>query len=203
MRRSVTSFEETRDGFEVLASIDDLEELFVAPKPDPFEGRVRTKSVVEEIVSHARSRSLRRPISIRLTIALPSGGRGVGLKEKEVEEALRSYAAAKLHEVEESIRVNRFEGLARLPWGALVAVAVILLALAVHALLPQAAKPLLGVVTPLLTVLIWVAIWIPIEYLLYESWTLERVKKAYVALHENLSVEALVSEPHGASDVLP
>lgn len=176
-----TSFTDTQSGFEVLAHINDLRELFVPPVPDPLCGRVRSTSVVDEVVAHLRSRSLRRATSIRLAISLPPDGHHHHSPE-EVQAAIRSYAVAKARETEESLRINRYEGLARMPRGAVVAVAMLLLVIGVYALLPHPVKPILNVTTPFLTVLVWVAIWIPVEYLLYESWSLKRLRTAYLAL---------------------
>lgn len=193
----VTRFDETPDGLEVFAAVEAPEDLFVPPALDPLRGQVRTRSVVDEIVAHLRSRTLRRPLAIRVSIELPAGTQCDGMRER-FEAAIRAYADAKALETEEAIRVNRFEGLARLPWGAVVALVILLLVFAVYALLPHALKPMLSVTTPFLTVLIWVAIWIPVEYLLYESWSLKRVRKAYRALGDGVTVVALVSgSPEG------
>lgn len=176
-----TLFSDSRHGVEAMATIENPEELFVAPLLDPFRGRLRTQSVVDEVIAHLRSRSLGRHPSLRLVLSLPPA-RSSGDLAEETALALRCYAAARIREAEQAIRINRFEGVARIPWGAAVAVAVLLLVLSVYALLPPGWKPALNMATPFLTVLIWVAIWIPVEYLLYESWSLKRLRTAYQVL---------------------
>lgn len=178
---------DVQGGFDVVATLDHLDELFAPPRLDPLRGRLRTLSVAEEIVARIRSRSLRRPPSIRLTILLPASKLD-GVRQSDVASAIRSYAAAMAGQTEQSMRINRFEGLAMMPWGALVGVGVLLLVLGIYALLPATVQPLFGVVTPFVTVLIWVAIWTPVEYLVYESWSLRRRRRAYLALGAGISV---------------
>ena len=71
-------------------------------------------------------------------------------------------------------RVSTFEGRARLPWGIVVAIVAIGTALLLNALLPDNLKWLVIALTPVVTVIGWVAIWNPTESLLYENWGLRR-----------------------------
>ena len=61
---------------------------------------------------------------------------------------------------------------------------MLILVVSLHALLPDNLDPLLMALSPVLSVIIWVAIWNPAEALLYESWMLRRQKAAYSILGE-------------------
>jgi hypothetical protein len=85
----------------------------------------------------------------------------------------------KTAEMEQEIEITIFEGRARLPWGVVVAVMVIVLVFLMNVLLPENLEPLLVAFSPVVSVVIWVAIWNPAEALLYENWMLRRQKVAY------------------------
>lgn len=175
----------------VTAAIESLDQLFEAPEFDPFRKQPRTSAVVDDIVAHLRSRHMRRQPTVSLTLLLPS--------DKKLDDAaavastaLRRYADLKVAEIETEIEITRFEGRARLPWGIVVAVMVVLLIVLANVLLPEHLEPLLVAFSPVVSVIIWVAIWNPAEALLYETWGLRRQKASFAILGE----AAVSVQPH-------
>ena len=84
------------------------------------------------------------------------------------------FAPVTLAEARQALEISTFEGRARLPWGIVIAVAAITVALLLNAVLPDDLKWMLIALTPVVTVIVWVAIWNPTESLLYENWSLRR-----------------------------
>ncbi len=178
---AATTITDHDDKIQVTAEIESLEELFEAPDFDPFSEQPRVSAVVDDIIAHLRTRHMRRPPAVSLTLLLPAG--------EELEDAvdaasvaLKRFADLKAAEMEQEIEITIFEGRARLPWGIVAAVAVIVLVFLMHVLLPENLEPLLVALSPVVSVIIWVAIWNPAEALLYENWMLRRQKAAYVIL---------------------
>lgn len=175
---------------QVTAEIESLEQLFEAPDFDPFSEQPRTSAVVDDIIAHLRSRHLRHKPVMSLTLLLPIGEE-LNEAVESTSAALQRFAALKTAEVQKEIEITRFEGRARLPWGMTVAVAVVALIVLANILLPENLEPLLLALSPVVSVVVWVAIWNPAEALLYENWMLRRQKAAYIILGQTqVSVKA-------------
>jgi len=187
---AATQIVDNGDEIQVTAEIENLEQLFEAPDFDPFSEQPRTSAVVDDIIAHLRSRHMRRKPAVSLTLLLP---RGEELDDAvaAASEALQRYAALRKAEMQKEIEITRFEGRARLPWGIAVSAIVIFLVILANALLPENLEPLLVAFSPVVSVIVWVAIWNPAEALLYENWMLHRQKAAYMILGAaRVSVEA-------------
>lgn len=159
----------------MTAEIESLDQFFEAPDFDPFSEQLRTSAVVDDITAHLRSRHLRHKPAVSLTLLLPPG--------EELEEAvasastaLRRFAALKMTETQKEIEITRLEGRTRLPWGIVVAVMVLVLVALAALLLPENLDPLPVAFSPVVSVIVWVAIWNPAEALFYENWMLRRQK---------------------------
>jgi hypothetical protein len=175
---AATTIVDDGDEIQVTAEIESLEQLFEAPDFDPFSEQPRTSAVVDDIITHLRSRHMRRSPAVSLTLLLPAGEE-LNDAVEVASSALKRYADLKTAEMQQEIEITIFEGRARLPWGIVVAVTVIVLVILMNALLPENLEPLLLALTPVVSVIIWVAIWNPAEALLYENWMLRRQKAAY------------------------
>ena len=138
---------------------------------DRFDGR--TTAVVDDIVAYLHARRLRHPPDVNLTLLLPADQMREGL-EQETGVALQRYASSHMAEAKQALEITTFEGRARLPWGIVVAVIALGLALLLNALLPDTLKWIFIALTPVVTVIVWVAIWNPTESLLYERWAQRR-----------------------------
>ena len=170
---SATTFVDQGDEVAVTAIVETMQQLFEAPELDPFTDQVRTTAVVDDIIDFLHARRLRRPPQVTLTLLLPAAEVRAGLAQ-EAAAALRRYAVHHLAEAKQALAISTFEGRARLPWGIVIAVAAIAVALLLNALLPDDLKWMVIALTPVVTVIVWVAIWNPTESLLYENWSLRR-----------------------------
>ena len=180
---AATTFVDHDDEIQVTAKIESLEQLFAAPDFDPFSEQPRTSAVVDEIIAHLRTSHLSRPPVVSVTLLLPPGEE-LTTAATIATAALQRFAGLRVAELQQEIEITRFEGRARLPWGMVVAVLMLILVVSLHALLPDNLDPLLMALSPVLSVIIWVAIWNPAEALLYENWMLRRQKTAYSILGE-------------------
>lgn len=170
---SATTFVDQGDEVAVTAIVERVEELFEAPEFDAFADQVRATAVVDDIADYLHARRLRRPPEVTLTLLVPQGQMRAGLAQ-EASAALRRYAAHHMAEAKRSLEISTFEGRARLPWGIVIAAVAIAIALLLNAVLPDDLRWLLIALTPVVTVIVWVAIWNPTESLLYENWGLRR-----------------------------
>ena len=187
---TATTIVDHGDEIQVTAEIESLDQLFEAPDFDPFSEQPRTSAVVDDIIAHLRSGHMRQPPAVSLTLLLPPGEELEDAVEASAS-ALKRYADLKTAEMQQEIEITIFEGRARLPWGIVVAVTVIVLVFLMHVLLPENLEPLLIALSPVVSVIIWVAIWNPAEALLYENWMLRRQKAAYAILgRTRVSVKA-------------
>ena len=178
---AATVIVDTDDKIQITARVASLDELFEAPAFDPFRDQLRTTAVVDEIVAHLRARRLQSEPEVSLTLLLPAEQNRPDAAAV-ANAALQRYVAFKVEETRQALVISRFEGRARLPWGVIVAVSVLALVLLLNLFLPENLKPVLVVVSPFVTVVIWVAIWNPAETLLYENWGLRREESAYLTL---------------------
>jgi len=170
---SATTFVDQGDVLAVRAVLECVEQLFVAPEFDPFADQVRSSAVVDDIVAYLHARRLRRPPQVTLTLLLPAVEMSDGLAPA-VRTAMQRYAAYHLAKSKQSLEISTFEGLARLPWGIAVAVVAVVLMLLLNMTLPDDLDQLLVGLSPVITVIVWVAIWNPTESLLYDNWGLRR-----------------------------
>lgn len=170
---SATTFVDQGDEVAVMAIVENVQQLFEAPELDPFADQVRTTAVVDDIVDYLHARRLRRPPQVTLTLLLPAAEVRDGLAQ-EAMAALRRYAVHHMAEAKRLLETSTFEGRARLPWGIVVAIVAIGAALLLNAVLPDNLKWMVIALSPVVTVIVWVAIWNPTESLLYENWSLRR-----------------------------
>lgn len=178
---AATTIVDKDDVVEVAARVETLAQIFDAPEFDPFGEQVRTTAVVDDITAHLRTRHLRHRPQVALTLLLPPDQHHDGVAA-EATAAIQRYAARKVAELAQEIEITRFEGRARLPWGIVVAVMTLLLVIFLNVILPENFELFLVALSPVVSVIIWVAIWNPAEALLYENWMLRRQKATYIVL---------------------
>ena len=156
-----------------------IQELFQAPAFDPLAGRPHADSGLERILTRVRP-GPRGPI--RATIVLPGSERAADL-EVRVRAALHDYCAVRIEQQRNDKASLRHEGFATLMRG-LVFLALCLLAsrmLGDPKLLP-------GVLARYLDegfiIAGWVALWYPLDVLLYEHWPLTREQRILERLRD-------------------
>ncbi len=69
---SATTFVDQGDVVAVTAVAECVEQLFEAPKFDPFADQVRSSAVVDDIADYLHARRLRRPLQVTSMLLLPA-----------------------------------------------------------------------------------------------------------------------------------
>ena len=170
---SATTFVDQGDVVAVTAVVECVEQLFEAPEFDPFADQVRSSAVVDDIADYLHARRLRRPPQVTLTLLLPAAELRDGLAQA-AKTAVQRYADHHLAKSKQLLEISTSEGVARLPWGIVIAVSAVVILLLLNLALPDNLNKLLSALSPAVTVIVWVAIWNPTESLLYDNWGLRR-----------------------------
>lgn len=162
---------------EVRIELANLGELFQAPDPDPFSGRPHAESGVDRILNVVRPR---RRGAISATIILPASERAPDL-EARTRAALEVYCNARIGTTDNNKASLRQEGISTL-WRGLFFLALCLLG----SRLVGEPRFLPGIFGRFLDegfiIAGWVALWYPLDVLLYQHWLLTREKRLYEQL---------------------
>jgi hypothetical protein len=151
-----------------------LEELFAEPECDPLGGHAEEVSGLERLLNEARPLP-RAPL--RTTLVLPAGERAPELEER-CRAALRAVLERRLERNRNDARSLRQEGHATL-WRGLAFLALCLLGsrlVGAQELLPAFIGRFLD---EGLVIGGWVALWYPLDVLLYQRWPLARERRLY------------------------
>ncbi len=156
-----------------------LSELFAEPGFDPLSGRSEEVPGIERLANQLR-RLPRAPVTTR--IALPASERAPDL-EQRCRGALRAVLDGRIERNRNDARSLRKEGYATL-WRGLVFLAACLLAsrlLSEFDLLPGFIERFID---EGLVIAGWVALWYPLDVLLYQRWPLARERRLYESLRD-------------------
>jgi len=153
-----------------------LSELFEAPPLDPFIEQLRTTSGVEDMIADLSTRRLRNPLPAVATLQLP---RAVITADTAAaaQLAMQRYCDRQIAAAQRAIAT-------KLPIGLLASGVMVVALLALLWLLPENLQPLIAVLTPVVTIASWAAIWNPVETLLYENWEERRAVQIHTTLRE-------------------
>jgi hypothetical protein len=180
----------TVDGKELVEftlDLNNIRELFEAPEFDPFVPQSRMTSGIEEITDYLSTRRMRKPPQIKATVRLPADQMTPDIGG-ETKAALGRYCEFELRRTRQSLAASRFEGRNKLPGGLVVAVTAVVITIIIFLLLPKYLDNALVVMTPVVTVIVWVSIWNPVETLLYDRWDDRRDLQIYTAL-QNMELQ--------------
>jgi len=161
--------------------LNDIRELFEAPEFDPFVAQSRVTSGLDDIVNSLSVRPLRNPPRIKTTLRLPADQITRDLPA-ETRAALDRYCEFNLKATRQAMAASKFEGRTKLPVGIAVAAAVVIIAVIIFWLLPDYLAKLAVLLTPVITVIVWVSIWNPVETLLYDRWDERRNLQIHTAI---------------------
>jgi hypothetical protein len=159
--------------------LDSLDELFGDPGFKPLAGRVEEVSGLERLANVLRPLK-RAPVETR--IVLPASERTPDL-EARCRLALRATLDRRIERNRNDARSLRHEGYATL-WRGLVFLAACLLAsrvLSEFHLLPGFIERFID---EGLVIAGWVALWYPLDVLLYQRWPLARERRLYETLRD-------------------
>ena len=156
-----------------------LDDLFSAPESDPLAGRAEELSGLEQLANQLRP--LRRA-PVRTRIVLPASERAPDL-ESRCRDALRAVLDRRIERNRNDARSLRREGYATL-WRGLVFLALCLLGSRIMGevtLLPGFVEQFID---EGLVIAGWVALWYPLDVLLYQRWPLARERRLYESLRD-------------------
>ena len=163
----------------VRLELGSLGELFAEPAFDPLGGHAEELAGIERLANQLRP--LRRA-PVTACIVLPASERAPDL-EQTCRGALRAVLDRRLERNRNDARSLRHEGYATL-WRGLVFLALCLLGSRIMAdvtLLPGFVEHFID---EGLVIAGWVALWYPLDVLLYQRWPLARERRLYESLRD-------------------
>ncbi len=166
----------TTDTQEIEIRIKSIEQLFNSLDPAPFRERELDREAERHIVSYAREASADQPLN--LVIYLPATPEPA--LAKEVEAAIGHHFALQAREREAEQGELRRLGRKGLAVGLLVMLFATLAGVALTNAFPD--SRFVETIEHSLIIFGWVALWRPIEILLYDRWPLIRARKLFQRL---------------------
>ena len=179
----VTTVESNESAIQFTIRLDDIRQLFQVPEFDPFVPQARLTSGMDDISAYLATQRLRFIPRLKATLVLPADQITPGLLD-ETRAAIGRYCAFSLAQTRSHMATSRFEGRSKLPIGLTVAASTFLAVIILYLVLPETASSLLALMTPLVTVIIWVSIWNPMEVLIYDRWADRRELQVATAIQE-------------------
>ncbi|GAB2831415.1 hypothetical protein ACFQ0P_08475 [Microbacterium insulae] len=150
----------------IRVHLDDTRELFTAPEPDPFAGRFERESGAEQIVEQAGGRGMAAPLAVHVELDRPPTH-----PESQVRDALDAYWRDETSRAKAARRRIWNRGLKELAVGALFLAGCLALSASLAAV-TWPADWVGDFVTEGLVIIGWIALWHPVDMLLFEPWAL-------------------------------
>jgi hypothetical protein len=164
---------------DVRIELADPRELFAAPSPDPLSGQPHGESGIDRILNQLRPRPKR---SVRATLALPAAVRSADF-ESRCRQAIQDYCDARIAHICNDRSSLWYEGRATLVRGLLFLGLCML-----GSRIVGEPRYLHAVIARFLdegfVIAGWVALWYPLDALLYQHWPLARERRLYQAVRE-------------------
>jgi hypothetical protein len=153
-----------------------LEEMLVAPEARPLEGRFEDRPGVERLMDALRAGYTRRLEAVHATLVLdemPSAEARL-----QMDAALKALSLHQDELLDEKLATIRRDGLRALGKGLLFVLVCMLISAAVEktTALPELMRTL---ISGGFVIAGWVALWVPLELLLYDWWPLMRDRRLY------------------------
>ena len=164
--------------YDMTLRLDNLEQFFTVPEPDPFDPQARFETGLETILGELKSAALVR--KVRTSIMLPPDQ--ISLEnESKLREALARYCRHHIYQIRQDLISLRWQGIKALQYG-VVFLGLCLVLSTVFAsaeVLPEWLRRFGG---EGFLIAGWVSLWHPIEILLYEWWPLSRQIRIYESI---------------------
>lgn len=164
---------------DIRLELADPRELFHPAELDPIGGRPYAEPGLERILNRIRPRTAG---PVRATLRLPAAARTPDL-EARLRSGLQQYCDHRIGQISNDIASLRQEGLATL-WRGLLFLALCMLGSQVLG----EPKFLPGILARFLDegliIAGWVALWYPLDALLYQHWPLKRERRLYQSLRD-------------------
>jgi len=156
---------------DIVVVLDSIDQLFNAPDLNPFSDKevdVSGEPALVRVSRRLQSRQLRYREGARLVIRLPADQITPDLQPRVVE-AVRRFCRAKIEDNALQIRLGRVTSLTALVIVTVLALVVLAAVyLALNTVLSGAPETLQGLLAASASVFVWVAIWNPLDRLLFE-----------------------------------
>jgi len=165
-------------------------QLFDGRDPAPFRERDLDQNAVDYIYSAAEEIAVPKPLKLVLFLEEPTA---LSLSVAEIETAIRAHFEHEREQVNRRLRQQRRFGHVALAVGLSVLIALLTLAEVAQRLPIGHARDILR---EGLVITGWVAMWRPIEVLLYDWWPLVQTRKHIVRI---LAAQVEVRGPHSRS----
>jgi len=165
-------------------------QLFDGRDPAPFRERDLDQNAVDYIYSAAEEIAVPKPLKLVLFLEEPTA---LSLSVAEIETAIRAHFEHEREQVNRRLRQQRRFGHVALAVGLSVLIALLTLAEVAQRLPIGHARDILR---EGLVITGWVAMWRPIEVLLYDWWPLVQTRKHIVRI---LAAQVEVCGPHSRS----
>jgi hypothetical protein len=171
----------TRNVHHVSLRLARLEELLAPPEPDPPSGRFEERPGVERILDALRAQYTRRLGAIEAKLVLDELPDAE--QRRKMNDALQALWRYQDERLGEELVTIRRDGLRALVKGLLFVLACMVISAVVGkiTLLPELVR---GLVSEGFVIAGWVALWVPMELLLYDWWPVSRDRKLYRLIAE-------------------
>ena len=163
----------------VRLELGSLDELFDAPRFDPLAGHTEEVSGLDRLLNELRPRP-QAPVCARLVL---SGGEQTADLEERCRKALRAVLDRRIERNRNDARSLRKEGYATL-WRGLLFLALCLLGSRILEMFDLMPAFIERFIDEGLVIAGWVALWYPLDVLLYQRWPLARERRLYEGLRD-------------------
>lgn len=153
---------------EITITLQHAEELFAAPAPDPLAGRFETRSGMDRLLDTLTPATARNPLTVIVEVPAAEAELGARLRP-----AVAGYVAHRVAELRAAKRRIERRGFTELALGLVFLAACLVLSGAAVAV-PGGPAWLGLVVAEGLVIVGWIALWHPVDMLLFERWPLRR-----------------------------
>jgi hypothetical protein len=164
--------------YDMTLHLEDVRDLFSTPAPDPFSANVRYTSGIDEVITILKPTVLRKKTRATLYLPLEQDAPDT---TRRLTDAVRRYCLARIADKKNDMASLRWQGLKALQSGMpFLAVCLFVSTFAEGSnALPELAKRVLG---EGFLIAGWVALFHPIELLIYDWWPHNR----QIHLYQNL-----------------
>lgn len=159
-----------------LATID---ELFIAPPYDPMAGKYEEMSGLDRIVAEFKAPV---PDPGELVLIVPAEHVHAGL-EVAVRTAIAGVCEARIQDLDQQRRAIRLLGRRELVFGLLFLAICLLIAILLEATISD--RAFLGrFLVEGVVIIGWIALWHPVDMLIYDSWPVDRDTRIYERIRD-------------------
>ncbi|MGC0365777.1 hypothetical protein ABH922_003761 [Rhodococcus sp. 27YEA15] len=176
----------------VELSLNDIDELFVAPDLDPMAGQFESTSGMDRAMAQARGMG-QQPLTVDISVASPLDQD----VEQRVRVAVQGYCRVRSAELASEIAGVKRRGRKELMFGMIFLAVCLVLAgsLELASIVPEWIQQ---VSTEGLVIIGWISLWHPVDMLLFERWPLVKDQRVLVRIAD--ADFRIRSTPSRASD---